>query len=88
MKEEFVNDAAPLPLFNGRIVCWLEMAQGSTVGSGTGAPTAGGTAGSSSNNNNGLPVDSEVESSVSSALPPPGIERGPGVGETRPPSFQ
>eukprot|EP00095_Tigriopus_kingsejongensis_P010305 maker-scaffold148_size310697-snap-gene-1.21 protein:Tk10305 transcript:maker-scaffold148_size310697-snap-gene-1.21-mRNA-1 annotation:"segment polarity protein dishevelled-like protein dvl-3" len=68
VKEEIVSDTARLPLFNGRVVCWLELAQGSTVGS----------------VHEGTP--SEVDSSIS-ALPPPGIERGPGVGETRPPSF-
>ena len=27
VKEEIIGDATPLPLYNGRVVCWLELAQ-------------------------------------------------------------
>ncbi len=32
--------------------------------------------------------DASEAASDSMAMPPPGLERGPGVGQTRPPSFQ
>ncbi|TRY80041.1 hypothetical protein TCAL_07561 [Tigriopus californicus] len=78
VKEEIALDSSGLPLFNGRVVCWLELAQGSTVGSNGGGQEGGGGGGGGHH--------SETDSSIS-GLPPPGIERGPGVGETRPPSF-
>jgi hypothetical protein len=61
------------------VVCYLELAQGSTVG---GASTS-----SNGDTNSQIGRESSVASD-SVALPPPGLERGPGVGETRPPSFR
>ena len=31
VKEELVTDSSPLPMSNGRVVCWLELSQGSVI---------------------------------------------------------
>ena len=53
VKQEILDESSNLPLFNGQIVSWLVVTEGSMVSEG------------------GLS----------------GLERGPGVGQTRPPSF-
>ena len=84
VKEEIFGDSTPLPLFNNSIVCWLELAgaSGSQVSS---------SVASSSDASNGQKkkkrqpmTQEEIDGSDVMTLP----ERGPGVGETRPPSFQ
>ena len=77
VKEEITDDASPLPLFSGKVVCYLELSQGSVIGV---AP--GSSAGESTSTAGGSVASDSL------GLPPPGLERGPGVGETRPPSFQ
>ena len=91
VKEEIVGDDTPLPLYNNRVVCWLELAQGSVVSGGGGGSSGGGGGGAGGaahqqqhdphrhHHNDDLDSNSEAMT-----LPP----RGPGVGETRPPSFQ
>lgn len=61
VKEEIIEDECPLPCFNGRVVSWLVLADGSVL--------------------------SDSGSQCGTESIPPGAERGPGVGETRPPSF-
>jgi hypothetical protein len=73
VKEEITDDGSILPFHNGRIMCWLEMAaKGGDSSSGAGF---------------GATASSAVGSDGSSVALT-GIERAPGVGETRPPSFQ
>ena len=54
VKQEILDESSNLPLFNGQIVSWLVVTEGSMISEGTGLS---------------------------------GLERGPGVGQTRPPSF-
>ena len=97
VKEELTDDAAPLPLSNGRVICWLELSSGSVVGGGGGGGGAdgttdvggSGTAGSSvRGRRHGGGHDETSTASDGVSLPPPGEERSAGVGDTRPPSFQ
>ena len=95
VKEEYTDDASLLPIFNGKVECYLVQSQGSVVGSNLedddddddGSPTvvAGG---DGAGGGGSVTAGSGGSSSISATLPPPGLERGPGVGETRPPSFQ
>jgi len=85
VKEEVTDDASRLPLYNNKVVCYLvELSPGSVVSS---------VAGHLPNSRSAGPhVTAASESSVGSDSMvsdlPQGLERGPGVGETRPPSFQ
>ncbi len=100
MKEEITEDSSPLPLFNGKVECYLELSQaGSVVGGASNGGSVGPAGALSSlrhprtgNSAGGGEAreEEEDESAASDSLgmPPPGLERGPGVGETRPPSFQ
>jgi hypothetical protein len=87
VKEELTADKSPLPLFNGRVVCWLELGQGSVVDLHHGQDSED----DDDDNQNRtavLPDDAlTTASSSNDGISLPAGERGAGVGETRPPSF-
>ena len=112
VKEELVTDSSPLPMSNGRVVCWLELSQGSVIeahsedsedsdevdqeaprprdehrhgGGGSGRHPRQQRGG---HFHHGHHRDETATNSDGISLPPPSGERGAGVGETRPPSFQ
>ncbi len=84
MKEEITDDSSRLPLFNGKVECYLELSQAGSVVGGASGSGVGGALSSLRHDDGG--ADEEGLSAASDSLA--GLERGPGVGETRPPSFQ
>ncbi len=93
VKEEVNDDEARLPLFNDKVECYLEQSLAGSVVGGASAASQQQQRGALSSLRHPRRQDGEEEeeseaASDSLGMPPPGLERGPGVGETRPPSFQ